>query len=511
MNGMEFSGIEPDGTQSGNVTLAARQISWRVNASGEVSFSEAGKNQQQRFGELKLTQQDELALMNTLLNQSRPNAMPNGSQYYAASAVVSDDGHLFLSYNNELNNKDEYNGRGCAETAALGQAQRTLRRADVKLKAVYLMSGQAERLANGALKDKQKGHVACLCGECRDNLRSHTDGDTQFIMMPAGGQQIVRLNSHAASAAELEAGEGWLISHAQMYPVKEHVENTAEGIADVVRKGALFTMNTGARAPLINAKLPAFMSDGTGYVRVEKSVLQELLRAYQSVDMSVPALKMNGTLSNINRAMLQLVKRAYAEHAGHVPEGKNLKITAVMMKTDNGEFYPGVSVEGSGWLPVKPQLFASTIGQAGNPIGFTEVYMMTFDSNQLNQEMGLAGAKEGGVNVHQLATPNAASLGRLIKNLNGAENPTITVMPINDGQLGDAELERSSAHFVTLKANINALSTNTKEQRHVRYRRPKRSRPICDEQGRICQRAQRFAVGAHYVFTGQARYLPKII
>jgi cytidine deaminase len=356
---------------------------------------------------------------------------------------VTQDGHLFMALNNEVHIKDGFSGRGCAETSVLRRAQDGLHREDVQFKSVYLLSGMGKKQGDGKVVDVQPGHVACLCGECRENMRSHTSRDTRYIMLPVT-DGTVAMTLPQGQDSDVREGQPRLISYDSMYPLPLQVRKTSQELADVVRKGYLFITDGTDKMPFVQTKMPAFMTDGSGHVRMHASVLQELMRAYQRVDFSSPALEQNSSPSNINRAMVRLVKQAYAEHAKHIPEGKNLKITVVMLKADDGKCYPGVNVEGPGWLPSKPQVFATALNNAANHIGFTEAYMMTFDSQQILGEMSAANA---GVHEHQFAVPTPAGLGRLIKNLHGGDNPTITLLPVNDGALSDDDISKFGQNF----------------------------------------------------------------
>lgn len=438
-------GPDNNPSHSGVVQLGGHRYAWTQDANGEVALTGlTGMEPYGSLGDMRLNAQDEATLVNALLAQHRANALPNGSQYYAASAVVTDDGHLYLSTNNELTIKDQFAGRGCAESSALRKAQDGLLRPNVQLKSVYLMSGQAERQGEG-LNDRQQGHVACLCGEYRDNLREHTGRDTRFIMLPTGGNtQPPRLNGHAQNPAELAPGEAWLIPHEQMYPLPEQQVDEKNGIDHIVRKGYLAVTGDKAMPPLQLGFGMLAVDVATGLVQLHKSVVALLMRTMQQADMSVPGLEINGGLENVNHAMLQLVKKAYKEHEAHIPKGKNLKVTVVVLKTDEGKFYPGVSVEGEGWLPSKPPLFASALANANNHIGFTDVYMMTLDAGQVQAEMQAAHA---GARHHRMAMPNSAALGRLLKNEHNGQDARITVLPVNDGTLPQAELERHAFRF----------------------------------------------------------------
>jgi len=126
--------------------------------------------------------------------------------------------------------------------------------------------------------------------------------------------------------------------------------------------------------------------------------------------------------------MLQLMKDAYAAHAGKVSADKNLDISVVLLKNHKGQFFAATLADGKDWLPAKPPAAPTALNNAFNQKGFSEVYVMTFNDRQLREEAG-AGVP------HRMKMPNPATLNRIIKNLNAADNPPITVLPVNDGAL----------------------------------------------------------------------------
>lgn len=441
--------------REGRLRVNGRHISWRENGMSEV-LVEVMPGRFSKFSDLGLSPAEEMEFVNGLLAKQRTYAMPDMNAYFAASAGVTREGHLFVALNNEVHIKDAFEGRGCAETSVLRKAQDGTQDEQVQFKALYLLSGMAKHQPDYALEDKQPGHVACLCGECRQNLRPHTDAGTRFIMLPTNDAS----KPLAAPQPTPEEGKPWLISYEQMYPVPALLHREAPELAEVVRKGYLFMADSSKKAPGLTAGLPGFRANGMGQVSVDMSVMQELLRAYTQVDYSSPALERDSSPANINRAMVQLMKKAYAEHAAHVPEGKSLKITVVMLKADDGKCYPGVSVEGAGWLPSKPQVMATALNNAGNHIGFSQVYMMTLDTAQIEEEMGAA---KGGFSGHRFAAPNPAALGRLIKNLHKGQNPSITLLPVNDGTLTDHDISTLS-HTLDARAAFGPGFSNPKSQ-----------------------------------------------
>jgi cytidine deaminase len=424
----------------GSVPMPCGTIYWQQLENGEVVLSGAsmGGREKRSIGEMRLTAQEELQLVNALLAQYRPNAMPDSNAYYAASAVISSDGHLFLGVNNEVHIKDSFSGRGCGETSALRHCQDGLHREDVKISKVYLMSGMAVKQPDGSLIDKEPGHRGCMCGECRDNLRSHVSQDSVFIMLPTNdGTKQLRLNRTANYDHELRGDEAWSLSYSKQYPLPEKKEMPGPHVSRLVRDGYLYITNTQQAAlPLETPVTKLLQEAGKGKVSLDPEQVQALLRAYAQVDFSVPALKVSPSLKNINRAMLQLIKKSYSEHAGHIPEDKNLKITVVLLKTENGDFYPGISVVGDGWITSKPPVIPNALSNAYGHVGFTDVYMMTFDNMQGTQEMSL-GAEAG----HALKMPDSGGLNRLIKSLRKGDNPKITVIPINDGLMSEEALQ----------------------------------------------------------------------
>lgn len=433
---------------SGRLDFEGASYAWRQSSRGEVVLQRILAGHDAVFkpiGDFHFSKKDELAVINGILSDCRQRAMPDDNGYFAAAAAITRDGHLFVSANNEVHIKDPYTGRGCAETSALRKSQDGTHDRGVKLDALYLMSGRAKSKKDGQLEDKNIGHVACLCGECRENVREHVDEKTRMVMIPTNDRSAdLSINNSAAYIGDLKPNEAWRVPYETMYPLPKDLLIAKSQIADIVRKGALMVMNADAHAPALDASMPALRLDGANHVRLERSVVEQLMKAYQRVDMRVPALEMNGGIENVNKAMLRMIKDAYNEHAAHVPKGKNIKITAVLLKTDEGKFYPGICVEGDGWLPSKPQIFANALANAKNHVGLSDAYMMTFDSDQLTQEMQDA---NHGTQAHRMPMASPAGLGRLIKNMKNNDNPQLTVIPINDGSLSAEMLREYSSQF----------------------------------------------------------------
>lgn len=426
---------------SGHVQVGGTQYAWRQREGSEIELTEMPpRTPYKPLSEMHFSDSQELHLVNALLAQYRRHAMPDENGYYAASAVVTEQGNLFLSANNEVHIKDPYSGRGCAETSALRKCQDGLHKPDVVLSRVYLMSGQAEKRDDGSLKEKKGAHVGCLCGECRDNLRPHSNTGTRYVMLPANdGSMSLQLNARARSPDELNAGEAWAISFNKMYPVPEKITVGGRPLAEVVKRGYLhITDMAAAPLPLDVAPTP-LIEDRGDVVTITRETLRRLEQAQRHVSTSMPALEADGSLANINKAMLQLVKQAYAEHGHKIPAGKNLQITVVILKSNDGKFYPGVSVVGEGWITSLPAAAPTGLNNALSKRGFSDVYMMTFDSQQHLDDMAAANA---GVYESRVSAPNAAALNRVIKKLSGSDQANITLVPINDGTLTSEEIQK---------------------------------------------------------------------
>ena len=146
-------------------------------------------------------------------------------------------------------------------------------------------------------------------------------------------------------------------------------------------------------------------------------------------------------LENINRSLLHMVKDAYDAHKNNVPPGKNLKITAIIVKSNERlpKFYPTPFVEGEDWLPSKPNRFAVALSNAANRVGISDVYVMNVDVNKL---ITLKQQTQGIANVHyEEAMPDPAEIGRLLKNMRPDDQTNIHFIPLNDGLLKEAELK----------------------------------------------------------------------
>ncbi|MBY0406694.1 MAG: hypothetical protein K2Q01_03310 [Rickettsiales bacterium] len=445
------SEVNPSGYRySGYVALEGELYDWRKAENGEILV--AKRQQKQTFvtlGALGLLPEQEKQLVNGVVAQHRPHAMPDMNGYYAASAVVTEHGHLFVGTNNEVHIKDPYAGRGCGETTALRYAQDGLHDPHVMLRSMYLMSGVATRDALGFLTDKEPGHVGCMCGECRDNARRHTRAETEFVFLPTGdGTAKLRINRDAQDPGELKPGEAWAVSQARMYPVPEHVEVAGKNINQKVRDGYAYITDKRAELRMPESPLLDALIRGEPLTDAQK---QELAHAFARVNFTNPVLEETPkpTLTNINRTLVNRIKDAYGAHAHRVGKEKPIRITALLLKGDDGHFYTGVSVVGEGWLPSKAPEFTNALTNANNHIGFTEVYMMTFDSQQVLGEMSAGvDAKQS----HVMRLPKPDGLGRLIKNLKPDQNPPITIFAINDGSLSEAELKECSHTLLTREA-----------------------------------------------------------
>lgn len=424
---------------SGTLTVSRHVIQWNKQASGEILFA----RQDGSFvpvAELKLTAEEELQVADYLMNYYRPTAIPDRNGYYAASVVVTQTGQLFVDVNNEHYIKHPFAGRGCAETGALRQIQKELQTDDVQVARVYLKSGMAKKNADGTLTEKEPGHRGSMCGECRQNYRSHSK-DAQFIMVPTPSKNSgeITINSHATSAQKLGKNDAWAINHQTMYPTPEYIELAPEK-NDIVKNGYLFAMDKNQPLPAIQSNLPEITDKDkeNGTISLSLADYRRLRDLYDFPDLALPSLGANPTFENINRCMVQFIKRAYEAHADKVSEGKNLDITVVLIKTTKGEFFPAITVNGDLWLPSKPPELPMALANAYNQTGIEAVYSMNLNDKQIREEMNAwtGGSTKG----HQLKVPDQGQLGRLLKNLKETDNPPLTIIPLNNGQLEEKEL-----------------------------------------------------------------------
>lgn len=424
---------------SGILMLSGKSIRWEKQASGEILFAQ--KNQTfATVSALKLNPQDELQVADYLMNYYRPTAIPDRNGYYAASVVVTQTGQLFVDVNNEHYIKHPFAGRGCAETGALRQIQKELQDDAVQIARVYLKSGMATKNADGTLTEKKPGHRGSMCGECRQNYRSHSE-NAQFIMVPTPNNSIGKpeLCTATKSAGDLADNEAWVINHQTMYPLPEYKELAPEK-NDIVRTGYLFVTDNNQPLPAIQSNLPEITAEDKekGTISLSLGDYRRLRDVYDFPDLALPSLKENPTFENINRCMVQFVKRAYAAHADKAGGGNNLDITLVLVKTNKGEFFPAITVNGDLWLPSKPPELPMALANAYNQTGIEAVYMMNLNDKQIREEMN---AWTGGsVQGHKLKMPDQGQLGRLLKNLKETDHPPLTVIPLNCGQLKEEEL-----------------------------------------------------------------------
>lgn len=453
-------------------------LRWKERADGAIIFE--GSNlkgmhfEDRPFGELVFVEAKDkeslaknaaikLELINKLLATYRPHAMPDQNGYYAASAGVTTDGDLFIAVNNENYVKDGFSGRGCGESAVLRRAQMATGNVNVQFSQIALMSGMARRdVETGKLRDREEGHVACLCGECRVNLRDHMGQNGQFLMFPTNaGEAVLRERTGVHSPAELAEGEIWKIPQKQMYPLDSY-QHISPRWNDAVFDGYHYITDTERPVlPIETPSLPELAADAKDITLSAEQFLR-LKHHYTQAGFGVEALKESPSLENINRTLLQFVKKAYAEHAEKVGHSKNIEITVVLLKTDKGDFFPGIQVEGETWLPSKPPEMPVALSNSYNHIGISEVYMMTFNEAQLRHEMQAAhGASTAG---HGLKMPDPAGLGRIIKNLKPAQQARVCVLPVNDGALDEPTLQNMAVEMDLRKAFGPAFS-NPKEQR----------------------------------------------
>jgi cytidine deaminase len=445
----------------GTFAIGDSVVMWKEKEGGEIILKEESEPHFHRFSDFAESLQKQeghedatikLEAINKLLAYYRPHALPDENGYYAASAGVYRDGRLFIAVNNEVVIKHAFAGRGCAETTMLRKCQEATGDATAQLKAVYLMSGRATKMPSGALREERQGNWSCLCGECRQNLRAHTE-NAEFIMLPTNdGTKRLKL-ADAPDTSTLKPFQAWRIPHAQLYPIPSH-RPLKHDLAQRVWDGYETITRAEKAVPALSLNLPENIAD----VTAEQYAL--LRRQLEYVDTTIPGLNHVPTLSNINRALVQLIKQAYRKHEDARGNMPNIEITAVLIKTEQGEFYPSILVNGDLWLPSKPPEMPTALSNAYNQMGIGDVYMMTFDNYQLqNDRMDTASGEEVSPRVKM---PDPAGLGRLLKNMKQNQNATLRVIPINDGTLSEALLCRISEPVLDIRQAFGPNFTNPK-------------------------------------------------
>lgn len=446
----------------GQFDLAGRTIHWKETERGDIVLKEGNDANFHSFSDfiapLKTSVAQsgrpidvQLNIVNKLLAHYRPHAIPDDNGYYAAAAGVCEDGRLFVAVNNEKVIKDGFEGRGCAETKVLARCIEATGNPNVQIKPLYLTSGRARLLPSGALRDDMPGSWSCLCGECRKNERAHTLGG-EFIMIPTNDGSKILVQAEAGDASELKPNQAWRIPYNQLYPTPEYRTLSADD-SELVIDGYDAITDRAHNIPKLDTDLPANAKDLT------PEQYERLRSGYEQPDTTIPALNDNPSFTNINRTMLHLIKQAYWHHAvrEHVP---NMEITAVIVKTDKGEFYPSVLVNGDLWLPSKPHEIPVALTNAYNQRGYGEIYMMTFDNYQLQNERT---DKSQGVEVsHKVKNPDPKGLGRLIKNMKQDQTASMHVIPINDGTLSEEVLHRISGSALDVRVAFGPEFTNPK-------------------------------------------------
>lgn len=456
----------------GKITIEGITANWREKPGGEIEFSTGSGNyvklskfityisravpkttkRQQRSNVeevAKSRDELELAIINPLLAHYRPHAVTDKNGYYAASAVVSISGKLFIDVNNEHVIADPFAGRGCSETSAYGKYLKGANKGEEEIERganiakVYLTSGVMYRNGAGELRDKIPGHVSCFCGECRQNLRLPAKGG-KFIFVPTNdGSVNLSLNSEAKNPRELNPNEAWELDYGSMYPLPEYIPLDEEKSRHV-HQGALAILESHP-VPRIQTTLPKNLKD------LDEDTYAKIKQTMETVGTSIPGLALDSSLENINKALLHLIEQAYDFHKNEAGERRNLEITAVILKTNESDmhpsqFYPAVLVNGKNWLPSKPPAMPVALENAFNRIGISEVYIMTFDRTQLQEEMDATLGDRGSSPQHQLKMPDPAALGRLIKNMKSSDETKLMVVPLNNGSLGKKQLEDLIGH-----------------------------------------------------------------
>jgi cytidine deaminase len=449
----------------GTIAIGDRNFLWKEKDGGEIILKEDKDQEFHRFGDFlagtpnkaastPAASDMEIHIINKLLAHYRQNALPDENGYYAASAGIDSNGRLFVAVNNETVIKHAFAGRGCAETTMLRHCQEAVGKADVELSKVYLMSGRAKKMPNGGLKEEGAGSWSCLCGECRQNLRAHTK-NADFIILPTNdGSKTLKL-SEALSPSNLKPFNAWKIPHNQLYPLPEYRELDSLLSRHVWDGYEAVTLDK-APIPAFSTELPVDISQLT------PELYTKLRNAYERADTAIPALADNPSFTNINRALVQLVKQAYAKHKKSNGVLPNIEITAVLVKTDKGEFYPSVLVNGELWLPSKPPEIPTALSNAYNQVGISEVYTMTFDNYQLQNERSDAQSGEGV--KHRIKMPDPAGLGRLLKNAGKGKSPLLRVIPINNGMLDEQLLRAISEPLIDVSQAFGPGYSSNKQQ-----------------------------------------------
>jgi hypothetical protein len=252
-----------------------------------------------------------------------------------------------------------------------------------------------------------------------------------------------------------------------MYPLPEYVPLNESSKA-VTRAGYHYITQASVKALPLNTNLTEALENATidgDNVILPRAIRDVLLRRESLVTQSLPQLEGDPGLKNINRAMLQLLKEAHAAHASEISDSKNAEITVVLVKNKKGQFFSATLVDGKDWLAAKPPASPTALNNAYNQKGFDEVYVMTFNDKQLREEMAADVP-------HQLKMPDPAALNRIMKNLGPEDNPTIRIIPINDGTLTQDDLEALSITHEVREAfgpnyvNPKLLKNQEKTQLH---------------------------------------------
>lgn len=429
----------------GEIVLRGKTLAWKT-IDHEVKFIHPDSNQTLSYGELssqfKLTEADERALMNQLLAHYRPYGFPDGGNYYTASAGITDTGQLFVEVTNQKYIVESFAGRGCAETRMLAKAQDALGTTDpekLQFKAVYLMASKGKKLADGSIENVPKHQpIGCLCGECRVNLRKHTK-NAKFVMMTANDGTVELSVNRTNLAPAIGENAAWEFGHNTMYPLPEYVD-LPESSQPIAQLGYDYITQASVQALALKNYLTDALEnaqeDGDNVI-IPKPIRDILLKRQAFVTQSLPQLEGNPGLENINRAMLQLMKEAHAEHAKKISDSNNAEITVVLVKNKKGQFFSATLVDGKDWLPAKPPSSPTALSNAYNQKGFDEVYVMTFNDKQLREERQAKAQ-------HALKMPDPAALNRITKNLEPQDNPTIRIIAVNDGTLTQETLEAMS-------------------------------------------------------------------
>lgn len=445
----------------GDFILQGKAVYWREKAGGEIVFRFDRKSPYLVLDRMldEIAPKDaagrELVKINTvnkILAHYRPHAMPDENGYYAASGMVvrpnpEEAGTLYVSTNNERQIKDPYTGRGCAETGALGKCQKAMDDPQVPIAEVYLMSGRAKKMRDGSFTDTEPGHVSCLCGECRQNVREHTE-HAVFYMLPSNDGSL-ELTINDGPQCPTSGDQAWRITPKMLYPLPYYRPLDASYTPFIM---AGYDYITDPSAPSLRLKtwIDDVPMDAQGMKQFTLEQQKKLIDEYSIPSMREKPLEEHPTLENMNRTMLGLMKEAYNVHGGARGQ-KHFEITTVLVQTKSGRIAASVLVNGELWLPSKPNVYVGALTNVLNLRDVEHVYTMTFDKDVMRREQIASDAHEEV--RHAVKMPDPAALGRILKNAQGIE-PTLLALPLNDGSLHEEPLRAMADPAINVRKDF---------------------------------------------------------